>query len=150
MLRKLAVLTLLISPLSVACDDDDPAGPVPVNLTGSWTLTHIELVSVQNPGTRVDLMDEGVTGTLTLAADGDFTLTVVDPVEGTETFAGQWTHAETLTLEHVSGGFAGTTWEFQVELLSGVLSLTGADGEYDFDDDGDEDPAVLNLTAVKA
>jgi hypothetical protein len=147
MVRKLAVLLLLLVPL--ACDDD-PTEPVPVSLTGVWTLTHIELVSSVNPGTRVDFMDEGVTGTLTLEADGDFLLAVTDPVEGTETFTGHWTHAETLILEHLAGDFAGTTWEFQVELGNGVLVLTGADAQFDFDDDGNEDPAILNLTAVEA
>jgi len=150
MLRKLAVLVLLLIPLPAACDDDDPAEPVPVNLTGTWNITHIELVSSENPEVSIDMADLGVTGTLLLEADGDFTFTVVVPMEETETFTGQWTHMGTLTMEHVGGGFAGWTWEFQVEVRNGVLSLTGADAQYDFDEDGDEDPAILNLTAVRA
>jgi len=148
MFRWPALAAAVLIPLVTACDDD-PTEPVPVNLTGTWSLTRIELVSTENPLIRVDMIDEGVTATLVLAAGGDYSLTLVDPVEGTETLAGDWTHTDTLILECLSGGFAGTTWEFQVEVRNGVLELTGADGQYDFDDDGEEDPAILNLTAVR-
>jgi len=150
MLRKLAVLMLLFAPLAAACNDDDPHEPAPLNLTGTWNVTHIELVSSENPEVSIDMTDLGVTATLVFEADGDFTFTVVVPMEETETFAGNWTYTETLTLEHVSGGFAGWTWEFLVSVQNGVLSLTGAEAQYDFDEDGNEDPAILNLTVVKA
>lgn len=149
MFRRLAMCLAVLASFSVACDDDDPAGPTSGDLVGSWELSMIELVSVANPNTRVDLMDEGVTATLDLEADGDFAFVVTDPVEGVEAFVGHWAWTDVLSMEHVGGQFVGT-WEFDVSLTGDVLRLTGADAEFDFNDDDVEEAAKLNLTGARS
>ncbi len=148
MFRRYVILLALLSPFVAACSDDDPTGPSSTDLEGTWTVTRIEFVSVADPGVSVDLMDEGVTATLALEADGDFFLTVVDPVEGEETFNGHWMYTDVLTLEHMGGQFVGE-WQFDVSLTGNTLRLTGADAEFDFDNDDVDEPAKLNLTATR-
>jgi hypothetical protein len=148
MFRRHLLLLALLVPVLTACDDDDPAGPSSATLAGNWTVTQIELVSVANASISVDLMDEGVTATLELEADGDFFLRVTDPVEGLEIFTGHWTYTDVLTMEHIGGQFVGE-WQFAVSLTGDTLRLTGADAEFDFDEDGVEDSARLNMTAIR-
>jgi hypothetical protein len=149
MSRQFMFLLTLVVLLAASCDDDDPSGPSAPGLVGTWNLTAIELVSVANPGVHVDLMDEGVTGSLILGGDGDFVLSVNDPIEGPESFTGTWTMTDVLTLEHDPGQFVGE-WQFGVTLTESTLRMTGADAEFDFDDDGVEDPAKLNLTGTRS
>jgi len=148
MFHRCMLLFALLVPILTACDDDDPAGPSSVSLVGDWTVTQIELVSVANASVSVDLMDEGVTATLALEADGDFFLNVTDPVEGLETFTGHWTYSDVLTMEHSGGQFVGE-WQFTVSLTGDTLRLTGADAEFDFGEDGVENAAKLNMTATR-
>ena len=149
MSRRCMLLLTLIASLATSCDDDDPSGPAAPSLVGTWNLTAIELVSVANSSIQVDLMDEGVTGSLALEGDGDFVLSVIDPVEGPESFTGTWSMTDVLTLEHDAGQFVGE-WQFDVTLTGNTLRLTGADAEFDFNDDGVEDPAKLNITGTRA
>ena len=149
MSRRFMLLLPLVASLALSCDDDDPSGPAAPSLVGTWNLTAIELVSVANSSVHVDLMDEGVTGSLILEGDGDFVLSVIDPIEGPETFTGTWSMADVLTLEHDPGQF-DDVWQFDVTLTANTLRLTGADAEFDFNDDGVEDPAKLNITGTRA
>lgn len=148
MRRKCLLPILFLLPFAAACGDDDPAGPPADDLTGTWTATSLELVSVANANTRVDLITFGYTCTLTLEEDGDFFITVVDPEIGNIGGSGHWSSTDVLTMEFLEGQF-GVTWEFDISLTGVTLRLTGADAEYDFDDDGTEDAARLNLTLVR-
>ena len=148
MRRKCLLPILFVLPFATACGDDDPAGPPADDLTGTWTATSLELVSVANANTRVDLITFGYTCTLTLEEDGDFFITVVDPEIGNIGGSGHWSSTDVLTMEFLEGQF-GVTWEFDISLTGVTLRLTGADAEYDFDDNGTEDAARLNLTLVR-
>ena len=148
MRRLSSLFLLLVLPFGAACGDDDPAGPAADDLTGTWTATSLELVSVADANTRVDLMDLEYTCTLILEEDGDFFITIVDPVEGNIGGSGHWSSTDVLTMEFLEGQF-DVTWEFDIVLSGNTLRLTGADAEYDFDDDGTEDAARLNLTLMR-
>ncbi len=148
MLRRLALFPVVLLGLTVGCGDDDPAGPSADDLTGTWNATSLELVSVANSNTRVELIDFGYTCTLTLEEDGDFFITVVDPETGNIGGSGHWSSTDVLTMEFLEGQF-DVTWEFDIVLSGNTLRLTGADAEFDFDDDGNEDAARLNLTLLR-
>jgi len=148
-MRRVSSLFLLLAlPFATACGDDDPAGPSADDLTGTWTASSLELVSVANSNTRVDLIGLGYTCTLTLEQDGDFFITIVDPELGNLGGSGHWSSTDVLTMEFLAGEF-DVTWEFDITLTGNTLRLTGADAEYNFDDDGTEDAAKLNMTLVR-
>ena len=142
------LLLLLPALLFIACGDDDPTGPVNDDLVGTWDATVIQLTSVADPGEAVELVSQGATGRLVLQADGGFGLSVGVPGEPTEFGNGDWSSTDVLTLDFGEGDIQGT-WQFDVDLNGNTLRLTGADTEWDFDDDGSEDPAKLNLTLVR-
>ncbi len=144
-----ALLLGLLIPFLASCGDDDPTGSVNNALADTWDATVIQLVSVANPGTSVELIAQGGNGRLVLQANGDFGLSVGSPGEPTEFGNGTWSSTtDVLTLYFGDGDIAGT-WQFDFHLSGNTLQLTGADAEYDFDDNGTEDPAKLNLTLVR-
>ena len=142
------LLLLLPALLFAACGDDDSTGPVNDGLVGTWDATVIQLTSVADPGEAVELVSQGASGRLVLQADGGFGLSVGVPGEPTEFGNGDWSSTDVLTLDFGEGDIQGT-WQFDIDLNGNTLRLTGADTEWDFDDDGSEDPAKLNLTLVR-
>jgi len=143
-------ITLALSALFLAScgGDEDTTGPVNNNLLGTWDATAIELTSVANPGTVVELISLGANGRLVLEADGGFGLSIGIPGELTEFGNGDWGATDVLTLTFGDGDIDGT-WQFDIDLNGNSLVLTGADVEWDFDEDGIEDPAKLDLTLVR-
>ncbi|MFO7586670.1 MAG: hypothetical protein R6X22_01225 [Gemmatimonadota bacterium] len=149
MLRKSAFRLALLLPVAAACGGDS-TGPPADDLVGTWNVTVAELVSVASPNTRIDLIaDLDYTATLVLEADGDFIFTVVDPVEGSMGGSGHWSSSDVLEMEFLAGQF-DVTWQFDLNLSGDTLRLTGGGAEWDFDDDGMEEDARLNMTLVRA
>jgi hypothetical protein len=151
MLRTLLRFPLVLAVLLLAScgDDDDTTGPVNNGLVGTWDATAIQLTSVANPGTVVELISQGANGRLVLQADGGFGLSVGIPGEPTEFGNGDWgVTTDVLTLDFGDGDIQGI-WQFDFVLNGNTLQLTGADAEWDFDENGTEDPAKLNLTLVR-
>jgi hypothetical protein len=142
---------LLLLSLLILCscgDDDDPTGPVNNSLVGTWDATAIQLTSVADPGDVVELFSQGANGRLVLQSNGDFGLSIGIPGEPTEFGNGTWGATDVLTLSFGEGDIQGT-WQFDIDLNGDTLRLIGADTEWDFDDNGTEDAAKLNLTLVR-
>jgi hypothetical protein len=132
----------------IACDDDG-TGPDPATLAGTWDAIEVELVSVADPGTSVELIGLGGSATVVLNANGTFDYTVTFPGELPENIAGTWeVSADVFTMRWTEGGFLNE-WQFDYSLVADELTLTGADSSFDFDDDGTEDPAKLNAILVR-
>ena len=151
MLRSILRVGLLaLLPLAASCggDDDEATGPRSNDLIGSWDATAIELISVANPDVNVELVALGAHGRIVLEANGNFGLSVGIPGEPTEFAGGTWSSTTVLTLAFDSGEIEGT-WRFSYVLNGDTLTLTGASADYDFNEDDNEDPAVLNMTLVR-
>jgi hypothetical protein len=135
-----AALTLL------SCGDDG-TGPGPETLAGTWTATRFEYVDATDATNRVELIGLGGTLVVQLQGNGTFSYAVTFPGEPDETSSGTWSStADTFTMQE-SGSSFGLTFDFV--LAGNTLTLTGADTEYDFDDDGVDDEAELNITLVR-
>lgn len=144
--QKFVVLSLLVV-AALACGDGS-VGPAASDITGTWQATQVEYVSVAQPSQSVDLIaDEDWTVTLALAANGTYTFTQTPPGEQPQTSTGTWE----LDGDVFNVAPTGTQYRLQFEIaLSGsTLSLTGADAEYDFDDDGSPEDAKLNLVLTR-
>jgi len=131
----------------VACGGDGGAGPSPQSLVGTWGATKAELVMVSNPSTKVDLVAMGGTVQLVLTTANTFTLTVSMPGEPLEQSGGTWSSGDVLTLTYTSGRSGNQ--QFDISLSGNTLTLTGADTDYDFDDDGVYEAAKVNLALLR-
>jgi hypothetical protein len=59
------------------------------------------------------------------------------------------TKVELVSQDMLSLNYAGGEWQFDMVLSGNTLTLSGADGEYDFNDDDVDDPAKVNLVLVR-
>jgi hypothetical protein len=146
MTRRIWTVLLAMAALAACGDDDNEAPPVD-DLTGTWSITRFEYVSQADPDVRVELIEQGGAGTVTLAANGTYTATITFPGEAPAQATGTWSYtADTFTLRDAENAF---DWVFALEVGTDTLILTGADAEFDFDDDEIDDPADWNLTLVR-
>ena len=132
---------------AVACGGS--SGPSPQTLAGTWGATKAELVKASSASTKVDIVAKGGSVLLVLRDNKSFNLTFSEPGEPVQDMSGVWSSStDVLTLAYTSGPFSGEM-QFDMSLSGSTLSLLGADTGYDFDDDGVDEPAKVNLTMVK-
>ena len=144
--KRSGLVLLLFVGAALACSNDG-VGPSVDQIVGTWTATKVEYVSVSQPVQTVDLIAEGGTATLVLNANESYTFTLTPSGEPPVIDTGDWDlDGDIFTVMP-----NGTTFELQFEIaLSGnTLTLSGADAEYDFDDDQQEEDAKMNLVLVR-
>ena len=133
--------------LAVACGGDDDNGPSSSDFTGTWDATKFEFVNVANTADRIEVIGLGGSLTVVLNSNGTCTLTIQIPGEPPEVENCTWSAGVdvfTLRPSSMSGQF-----QFDYTLSGNTLTLTGADAEFDFNDDGIDDAAKLNITLVR-
>jgi hypothetical protein len=145
-MRTLAKVWLLTTAVGMAAGcGDDSTGPSESSLVGTWRATKVELISVQDPAIKFDLVALGATVRLVLGSSKAYTLTLSVPGEPQEIVTGSWSSSgDVLTLTDESGDM-----QFDMTLSGNTLTLTGADGEFDFNDDDVDEPAHLNMVLVR-
>lgn len=143
--RSATSLVLLLG-AAVACGEDS-AGPSQDDIVGTWEATVMEFVSVSAPVDTVDLIADGGSATLVLAANGTYTFTVTPVGDPPDVQTGTWElGGEVMTVSPTGLPFS---YQFDVVLAGDTLSLSGADAEYDFDGDDVPEAAKLNLVLVR-
>jgi hypothetical protein len=143
-MRRALIAVLLAGLLGPGCGKDT-VGPEPGEVTGAWTATKVEYVSKAD-GTTVDTVPLGGNCTLVLNPDKSSTLTTKLPGEDPLAMQGTWGISEDQLEFYPSGG---GEFAWNVVLSGGTMKLTGADWSYDFNDDGQADPATFNLDLRK-
>ncbi len=141
--KRSGVAVLAVAASVAACGDSTGVGNVPevVDLAGTWNATVVEFTNQANASEKIDLIAEGATIVLTIMANGDYALTVDEPMEAPSVEVGTITiDGNTLTL---SGTGESSADAFTFNLSGNTLTLTTDDDEFDFDDDGTEEPASL-------
>ena len=137
------LLTAALGTALAACGGDNTA-PSGQTMYGTWQITKSEYVSASDASTAVDLVAQGMTGTVVLNADATYTATINEPGLGTQTTTGTWSYsADTFTLKQ--SGSTGD-WTFDMVVGTDQLTLTGANAEYDFNGDDTPEPAKWNVT----
>ncbi len=132
--------------LAVAGCKDSTTGPSAQGLQGSWRATKAEFTSVANPSTKVDIVAQGSTVTLVLAAS-TFTLTITDQGQSPKVTAGSWTSSmDTMTLKPSGVSF---DWTFDMNQSGNTLTLSGANVNFDFGADGTMEEAKLNMVLTR-
>jgi hypothetical protein len=139
--RTVGIMMAALLVAGVACGGDD-TGPSGDDLVGTWQASKLELVSVANPATKVELIASGGALELVLNETRTFSMTQSAPGSPDEVTTGTWSASiDVLTLTYGMG-----TYQFDMVLSSNTLTLTGADGSYDFNGDDTDEPARINLT----
>lgn len=122
-------------------------GPSPSALEGTWTVTKMEFVKGGSPTTKVDLIANGSTAILFMDSSNGYTLTVKTPEQADEVTTGTWSAASDVLTMTVDGMMGER--QFQMSLSANTLTLSGADVDFDFNLDGVDEPAKLNMTLTK-
>ena len=136
---------LALPALLASCGDS--TGVQPDDLAGTWTATSFVFQSVATPALQVDVVDEqDLTITATIQSSGDVSLTITgtginETSNGTLTVTGS---NFTLVLD-------GDTSTGTISRDGDVLTLTFTSGlEFDFDQDGTDEPATGTAVFQKA
>jgi hypothetical protein len=139
-------MALAIGAAVMACGGGGGTGPPQSELVGTWQVAKCEYVSTTGLG-QVDLIAGGGTGTLVLTAEDTLRL-VVTPASGPQVTLTA-TYTTSSDLMRVTPAGASWYWAWDMALTGNTLRLTGADAEYDFNQDGTDDPAKWNLVMTK-
>lgn len=136
---------LALALAGAACNDSEKVESNEV--TGLWHATSVEYVEVDGPA-RVDLVELGATATLNLDADGTLVYTLTPAGGGApQALTATWELLGDLgDLMRVTPTGASWYWAWDVACKNNTMRLTGAGGEYDFDDDGTREAARWNLS----
>ena len=154
--RLLHALLLLPLLLVAACDggSDDDFSLVGTNLSvsdiaGAWVATRAAFSpEADGPAQEVDLVAQGGTVTLNIQNNGRFTLTLSLPGAPPETATGRLGFDEDLLV--VSFDDDPDDFDFfGIQATPTTLSVQGP-GEFDFDGDGTDEAARLELDFVRA
>ena len=141
---KLKHLTFSALALMLMSGCGDSTGVEVDDLAGLWTASSVVFTSVADPAVSVDIVTEGATVTLTLGADGSYTLVITDPVDPTETESGSYVAAgSTLTLSETG---TGSPEPFTIVRSGDSMTLTDTNDDFDFNDDQAETDAILVIT----
>lgn len=140
--RRILTLGLLLGG-AISCKSDS-TGPSAASITGIWQATKVEYVSTTGLGS-FDVVDHGGSATLMLNTDKTFSYLCTLGTDTVENLTGTWDVTDVLTLNMGPNN----QMQFDASLARDTLTLTGADREYDLNDDGMREPAKLNLTLTR-
>ncbi len=139
---------LLVAVAAGCSDSGDSTGPVasPSEFVGDWLASSYVVTNIANTAETADLIVQGLTLSITFT-ETTYSGTAAFTGEPTETFSGTYTiSGNQLTLNETGKG----TPELMTYTLSGnAMTLAGSDEEYDFDNDGVEDPATFTMLLAK-
>ena len=144
--RGLALVAAIAA--GAACSGDGGGGGLsPTAITGTWQLTKVLFVSQANPQQSVDLIAQGGTATLTLDPGYTFTIVINMPAVPPDTLAGTWSLSGDL-LTMIPDWFIGNM-QFTVTVAGQTLKLAGGHVDFDVNNDGTDEPAILTIEGTK-
>lgn len=149
MRTPILALLMVAAFAAVSCSsDDNPAAPSPAviaSLEGSWKATKAVFTSVAPPTRTVDIVAQGSTLTLVLAAGGTYTLTITEPGLPPVVQTGTWSAGgDVLTLSRSSTSNS----QFDKTLNGNSLVLAGGSALFEFTD-GVLEEAKLTMTLAR-
>ena len=139
--RAFLAAALLVGASTPACITSTDVGDV-ADLAGFWTASHAIYSELADPTNRFDLIAEGFGVTMDIEPSGAWVLTValgelVATSSGTMTVDGKL-----LSIVDETGTNTGRAY---LEGDQVAIQLRGGLQEWDFDGDGEAEPAKLNL-----
>jgi len=138
-----AVFTVLVAGLVSCSSDSNDVGIM--DLAGNYTATKLEFVSVADPSDKFEAIAAGITVDLVITSGGDYTITVHSPGDPDDVTTGTVVlDGNKITLDNsdpTSGTFTLDGNKFTLHITTGA--------EFDFDNNGTDDPATVNAVFLR-
>ncbi len=153
--RALLLAVLMLFTTLTACDsngEDDFSlegdGISMSDIAGTWTATRAFFSRTETgPAVDVEIVAQGGTATLVIQTNGRFTFTTALPGDAPDITTGQLGFDEDL-LVVIYDDEPDDFEFFGIQFSGNTLSINGQ-GTYDFDGDGAEEAAVIELDLVR-
>ncbi len=145
-LRWLAGCMVLLLVVGMGCGGDDPSGPSKAEITGTWQATKVEYTTPAGVP-MVDLIALGGSASLVLNTDNSLVYTITPAGGVANVTTGTWQLSTDMMTVTPTGMLF--SWQFDVEYSTDELRMSGADVEFDYDNDDIDEPAKLNLVLTR-
>jgi hypothetical protein len=148
----LAVLSLVIL-LGVACSDDDsdngtdPDVVTVSDLAGTWTATKW-VFEDPNSDQEVDMMSLGFDVSFVAESNGRYTLTIVFQEQVQEVDTGTFSIDGNVLIADSDDDDENVFFSFTLD--GDTFEVMDPSEEFDFDDDGVDEPATLRITFIRS
>ncbi len=138
-------LLALVTVVEECKEATDPDSGVPTDLVGTWYASAFTFTNASNPAQSINVLTYGASFMLVVNEDGSYTATMTDPYSGSEVMTGTMTAAngQMTVVED------GETTTMTYTLVNGVFTLIRQGEEFDFDDNGVYENAVLTIVMSK-
>jgi hypothetical protein len=130
--------------LALTACSDDGTGPAELQpLVGTWQATELTLTNQANPGTSVDLIEQGATFTLSILATGQYSASLVIFGQANQEVGTVSVSGNQITITPNVGSSTTGTWTLQ-----GNTVIVDGDTEFDFNFDGISEAATVHMELV--
>ncbi len=145
MTRTTLSLLALTTPVLIGCGD--ATGLDPVELAGTWNAIEYRFTNPANTAQTVELIALGGSLSILIRADSSYTATIQEPGDVPETRRGTVEiRGDTLT---ISESGQGSPTPYMARRSGDTLTMTTSDEDFDFDQDGTDDPADVRIVLVR-
>lgn len=147
-MRRATTVTALLASVSIGCSTDTMGPATPSDLVGSWNASSYVVANVANNSEMVSMTDLGI----------GFVLSFTSTTMSGTVYFGNWDDQESFTGSYTVNGTdlvftdpASGSQTFRVNLYGdgNMLDLV-TNTLFDFDGDGQEEPATTTITLVRA
>lgn len=138
---------LIFSCESNSTEPKSSQGNVPQEMVGTWHAAQYIMTDKSNPLNQVDLISFGLQVTLIIQNSGHYQSNMIIPGDTTYVDTGMLSLSGTqLTVD--SDSEAPTT--MTCEMSGNHMTLTDPNSEFDFNDDGTDEPATATVVLIKS
>jgi hypothetical protein len=147
---RIWLAALGLAALAVACDDNlAPGDGVSYSqIVGSWKAAEFVFVSQANPTIEVDMIGAGVEAWITIGTNNRYSILIEVPSDTPDVMTGS-VHVTSGKVVMENDDEPGNPLSYTAIASTNAVSMVTSDVAFDFDEDGDDEPANLYLTLAR-